>query len=74
MPVMDGCELARRLRQLLGPDVRLIALSAAIAEALEERVRGAGFDLAFTKPPDIARLLATVAAAGQVEGNRNSVS
>jgi two-component system, OmpR family, response regulator len=63
MPVMDGCELARRLREVLGPEVVLIALSGAAADELEERVRGAGFDRTFTKPPDIARLLEAVAAA-----------
>lgn len=63
MPVMDGCELARRLREVLGPEVVLIALSGAAADDLEERVQGAGFDRTFTKPPEIARLLEAVAAA-----------
>lgn len=63
MPVMDGCELARRLRETLGPGVTLIALSAACQEDLERRIEGSGFDRAFTKPPNLPQLLEAVAAA-----------
>jgi DNA-binding response OmpR family regulator len=63
MPGMDGYELAKRLRALLGPEVRLIALSAYQSEEHEARVSAAGFDQSFTKPPDIVRLLEAIAAA-----------
>jgi CheY-like chemotaxis protein len=72
MPVRDGCELARRLREMLGPGVVLIALSGAVADELDERVRGAGFDRTFTKPPEIARLLEAVAAADPAAQRRNA--
>jgi DNA-binding response OmpR family regulator len=72
MPVMDGCELARRLREVLGPGVVLIALSGAAADDLEERVRGAGFDWTFTKPPEITRLLEAVAAADPAAQRRTA--
>ena len=75
MPVMDGCEVARRLRDEFGRDVLLIALSAMSGEEHEERVAAAGFDLSFTKPPNLTRLLDAVAsAAGRCGDQRRSAS
>ena len=51
MPGMDGCELARRLRD--GPDgdaLLLIALTALGDYNNIQRIADAGFDLYYTKP------------------------
>jgi CheY-like chemotaxis protein len=51
MPGMDGCELARRLRDgMVEPDTLLIALTALGDYNSMERIADAGFDLYFTKP------------------------
>jgi two-component system OmpR family response regulator len=71
MPVMDGYEVARRLREEFGPTVLLIALSAMNGEEHERRVVAAGFDLSFTKPPSLTRLLEAVASA---EGRQKNAS
>jgi CheY-like chemotaxis protein len=63
MPGMDGCEVARRLRDEFGPSLLLIALSALVGDDHEERVRAAGFDLSFSKPPNVHRLLEAVSSA-----------
>ena len=57
MPEMDGCEIARRIRQM--PEYRnvlLIALSGWGQEHDQQRSRAAGFDHHLVKPPDIDRL------------------
>lgn len=61
LPVMDGYELAGRLRELTGARrVLLIAVTGYGQEADRERSRTAGFDAHFTKPIDIDRLVAMV--------------
>ena len=51
MPGMDGCELARRLRELPGSEQQLlIALTALGDYSSLERMANAGFDLHFVKP------------------------
>ena len=51
MPVMDGCELARRLRASPGlGDVLLVAVSGWGGEADKRKAVEAGFDLHLTKP------------------------
>lgn len=50
MPGMDGCELARRLRDSAGKDALIIALTALGDYNSIERIADAGFDLYFTKP------------------------
>lgn len=61
MPHMDGCELARRLRELPATrSVRLIALSGYGQEDAKQRARDAGFDAYLVKPASadaIARAL-----------------
>lgn len=64
MPVMDGCELAQRLRadrRLAG--LRLVALSGWGQTGDRERVRAAGFDHHLLKPADPARLVGLINAA-----------
>jgi signal transduction histidine kinase len=52
MPRMDGYEAARRLRELLGDRVMLIALTGWGQDEDKRRSREAGFDHHLTKPPE----------------------
>ncbi len=65
LPVMDGYELAGRLReQLHGRVPRMIALTGYGQPHDRERSREAGFDLHLVKPIDLARLLEIVDELG----------
>jgi CheY-like chemotaxis protein len=65
MPVMDGFELARRLRDLpAGQTIRLIAVTGMGREADVARSRAAGFDAHLTKPADPEKIEELAAAAG----------
>jgi CheY-like chemotaxis protein len=58
LPVMDGYELAARLRELLPTKpLHLIAVTGYGQEDHRERSRAAGFDMHFVKPIDVASLL-----------------
>jgi CheY-like chemotaxis protein len=59
MPLMDGFAVAVRLREALGPNVRLLALS--VEENVGANPRAGVFDAVFTKPPDLRELFAAVA-------------
>jgi PAS domain S-box-containing protein len=63
MPGMDGCELARRLREGW-PDLSplLIAVTGWGSEADRERVRAAGFDRHLVKPVSLEGLRSALAA------------
>jgi CheY-like chemotaxis protein len=52
MPRMDGYEAARRIRELLGPRVLLVALTGWGQDDDKRRAREAGFDHHITKPPE----------------------
>jgi PAS domain S-box-containing protein len=52
LPDLDGYEVARRLRQRLGADVRLVALSGYGQPQDRARASGAGFDEHLVKPVD----------------------
>jgi two-component system, OmpR family, response regulator len=56
LPGLDGCELARRLREEFGSGVLLVALADGGTE-YADRVDDAGFDWLFTKPTTPAALL-----------------
>lgn len=61
MPGMDGCELARRLRDgSAASDALLIALTALGDYNSLERIADAGFDLYFTKPVSPTELYAAL--------------
>jgi PAS domain S-box-containing protein len=56
LPVMDGYELARRLRELLGPGVKLVAVTGYGQDRDRALSREAGFDEHLVKPVDLAFL------------------
>jgi CheY-like chemotaxis protein len=61
LPLMDGYEVARRLRAALGPTPLLIALTAYRSPEDIRHAHDAGFDIHLAKPADpseIRRLLA----------------
>lgn len=58
LPGMDGCELARRIRQLPAQaTVRLLALTGYGQEVDRLNTRAAGFDVHLVKPLDLQGLL-----------------
>jgi signal transduction histidine kinase/ActR/RegA family two-component response regulator len=59
LPVMDGYELASRLRERHGP-LRLIAVTGYGMSTDRQRSRAAGFEAHFTKPVDHQGLLSRV--------------
>jgi CheY-like chemotaxis protein len=57
LPVMDGYELARRLReQTACADVRLVAITGYGQEADRRRSEAAGFDAHLVKPVQVERV------------------
>jgi two-component system, OmpR family, response regulator len=64
MPGMDGCELARRLRDAADKPLLLMAITAIDGPEEARREEVAGFDLHLTKPADPARVIAALADFG----------
>ena len=62
LPGLDGLEVARRLRDTLGPGSRLIALTGYGRREDRERTAAAGFDQHLTKPIGAEDLIALLAA------------
>jgi CheY-like chemotaxis protein len=62
LPRMDGYQVARALREVLGRRVPLIALTGYQADPA--RLRAAGFDGHLLKPTSLGRLFALVAELG----------
>ncbi|CAN5911041.1 hypothetical protein BH11MYX2_BH11MYX2_06460 [soil metagenome] len=60
LPVMDGFELAVRLREMFGSSIRLIALSGYGTDNDRVRSTAAGFDLHLVKPVDLSALLSAI--------------
>jgi CheY-like chemotaxis protein len=56
LPVMDGYELARKLRADRGGHLRLVALTGYGQDRDRQRARLAGFDTHMVKPVDLERL------------------
>jgi CheY-like chemotaxis protein len=57
LPGMDGCALARRIRQQPGLEkIKLVALTAFSDEFHARRVKEAGFDHHLVKPADLVEL------------------
>jgi CheY-like chemotaxis protein len=61
LPVLDGYEVARRLKAALGGRVVLIALTAYGKPEDIRRACEAGFDYHLTKPADVEELLRLLA-------------
>ena len=62
LPGLDGFEVAHRMRALLGPAVRLIALTGLGRVEDRTRTAAAGFDDHLTKPVNADAILALLAA------------
>ena len=60
MPGMDGCELARKLRERAGGSVLLVAVTALSTADARTRTAAAGFDHHLTKPVEINALIAAL--------------
>ncbi len=60
LPVMDGYELAQLLRDRLGAEVRLMAVTGYGQEQDRMRAEVAGFDAHFVKPVGLGKLLAAI--------------
>lgn len=56
LPVMDGYEVARRIRQALGTKIRLVALTGYGQPEDRGRALDAGFDHHLVKPVDLGAL------------------
>jgi signal transduction histidine kinase len=56
LPGMDGCAVARELRDKLGHDVLLVALTGHAREEDRRRTHEAGFDAHLVKPVELAEL------------------
>jgi signal transduction histidine kinase/ActR/RegA family two-component response regulator len=68
LPVMDGYELARRLREA-HPDVGLVAVTGYGQREDVERARRAGFDGHLVKPVELGRLFDVLAALAARAGS-----
>ncbi len=63
LPVIDGYELAARLRDVLGPATcRLLALTGYGRDVDRARAKAAGFEVHLVKPVDVDRLAGLLAA------------
>ncbi|HEY2992660.1 MAG TPA: response regulator [Methylomirabilota bacterium] len=62
LPGLDGFEVARRLREMLGPDARIIALTGFDRAEDRRATAAAGFDGHLTKPIGADTILAVLAA------------
>ncbi len=63
LPVLNGFEVARRVRAALGGAVRLVALTGHGSAEDRERALAAGFDALLRKPADPEELLRLVGGA-----------
>jgi CheY-like chemotaxis protein len=63
LPVLDGYEVARRVRAALDPAPFLIALTAYCGPADVRRAYEAGFDLHLAKPANLGGLRRLLAGA-----------
>ncbi len=68
MPRVDGYEAARRIRELLGDRVVLVALTGWGQDDDKRRSREAGFDHHLTKPPDPETLDRLIVECGMAMG------
>ena len=69
MPGLDGYEAARRIRQDLGAELPIVALTADFGQAIRDRVRAAGMDATLTKPFEPAALVRILAKHVRMSGS-----
>jgi CheY-like chemotaxis protein len=62
LPLLDGCQVARRVRDALHDHIRLIALTAYATAADRRRALAAGFDHFLAKPAELDELARLVAS------------
>ncbi len=62
MPVMDGFEATRILRQQMGLRLPILAMSAGVLDTEQARCQECGMDGFIPKPVDYMQMLATIAA------------
>ncbi|SFG11819.1 PAS domain S-box-containing protein [Duganella sp. CF458] len=62
MPVMDGFEATRILRQQMGLRLPILAMSAGVLDTEQARCQECGMDGFIPKPVDYTQMLATIAA------------
>ena len=69
MPVMDGVEATRRIRNMDGParEVPIIGLTANVMASEQERYLAAGMNACLTKPIDWTELATAVAVAERTD-------
>jgi CheY-like chemotaxis protein/two-component sensor histidine kinase len=73
MPDMDGCEVARRLREIAPTHrVALVALTGWGQDEDRRRVREAGFDHHLVKPVDLASLQALMASLARARNAKST--
>jgi CheY-like chemotaxis protein len=65
MPLMDGFETAIRLRVILGPHVRIMAITGELRAAADPRAEEL-FERVFAKPLDVGELLRAIVDAPPV--------
>jgi signal transduction histidine kinase len=56
LPGMDGCSVARRIREEMGPGILLIALTGHALEEDRRRTQAAGFNAHLVKPVELSEL------------------
>jgi CheY-like chemotaxis protein len=75
LPDLDGYEVGRQLRALLGPSARLIALTGYGQAEDRQRSRAAGFDAHLVKPvsgPLLHETIGALLASGSALESRSS--
>ena len=68
MPKLSGYDVAKRIREVRGAQVLIVAITGWGQEEDRRRAREAGFDHHFTKPVDYQALLAVINAGGAPAG------
>jgi CheY-like chemotaxis protein len=63
LPKLDGYRVAQEVRESLGRNIRLVALTGYGQPEDQQRALDAGFDLHLTKPVDPAQLFETISRA-----------
>jgi CheY-like chemotaxis protein len=60
MPGLDGCHLARAIRDEFDGKVRIVAVTGVTGGEYDQRIQEAGFDATFAKPADLPSLLSAM--------------